>query len=381
VTSPAVVAQGLGKRYAGAGDAALWALREVSFAVPKGGALAIVGENGSGKSTLLDLLIGVSRPSEGTLGVDGPTASLLELGAGFFLELTGRENAVQVGLLAGLSRREAEARAEAVRAFAELDVFFDRPVRTYSAGMAMRLGFALASSLHAPVTVIDEVLAVGDGYFQRKCIDRLREMRSTGTTLVVASHDLHALRGLCDRAVWLRHGRVEAEGPCDDVVGRYEEHLRLRAAREATPKGRHGTGEVIIHRVVLSDGAGHERQELRSGETLRVEVTFEARKPLESPVMGVALFREDGVYCYGPNTKFDGCLGGTYEGHYRLVAEFPELPLLTGGYEASVAFYDKDHVYAYAWDHRLYPFRVVADRPDHGLVLLRHRFSVARVDA
>jgi ABC-type polysaccharide/polyol phosphate transport system ATPase subunit len=374
---PAVVASGLGKRYGT--DDALWALRDVSFDVARGGALAVVGENGSGKSTLLDLLIGVSRPSEGTLAVAGATASLLELGAGFFLELSGRENAVQMGLLAGLSRPEAAERAEAVRSFAELDDFFERPVRTYSAGMTMRLGFAVATSLHAPVTVIDEVLAVGDGYFQRKCIDRLAQMRAAGTTLVVASHDLHALRGLCDRAVWLRHGRIEALGTAEDVVGRYEEHLRLRAARESAPRGRHGTGEVIIHKVSLTDATGQEQASFRSGDTLRVEVEFEAVKPLDSPVMGVALFRDDGVYCYGPNTKFDGCLGGTYEGRYRLTAEFPDVPLLGGGYEASVAFYDKDHVYAYAWDHRLYPFRVVADRPDHGLVLLRHRFSVARL--
>jgi ABC-type polysaccharide/polyol phosphate transport system ATPase subunit len=380
-TSPAVLARGLGKRYPGTGDDGVWALRDVSVEVPKGGGLAIVGENGSGKSTLLDLLIGVSRPSAGTLEVAGPTASLLELGAGFFLELTGRENAVQMGLLAGLSRGEAKTRAEAVRGFAEIGEFFDRPVRTYSAGMAMRLGFAIASSLDAPVTVIDEVLAVGDGYFQRRCIDRLQEMRASGSTLVVASHDLHALRGLCDRAVWLRQGRVEAEGPCDQVVGRYEEHLRQRSARDAAARGRHGTGEVLIHKVVLADATGTERSEFRAGETLRVEVEFETTKPLDSPVMGVALFRDDGVCCYGSNTRADGLPGRTYEGRFRLVAEFPDLALLTGGYEASVAFYDKDHVYAYAWDHRLYPLRVVADRPGRGLVFLPHRFSVERVDA
>jgi lipopolysaccharide transport system ATP-binding protein len=377
----AVVASRLGKRYAVAGGNAVWALRDVAFEVPKGSALAVVGENGSGKSTLLDLLIGVSRPSEGTLEVAGPTASLLELGAGFFLELSGRENAVQMGLLAGLSRGEALTLAESASSFAELDEFFERPVRTYSAGMAMRLGFALASSLDAPLTVIDEVLAVGDGYFQRKCIDRLRAMRAAGKTLVVASHDLHALRGLCDRALWLRHGRTEALGPCPEVVGRYEEHLRARAAGGEFPRGRQGTGEVIIHQVTLADGEGRPRAEFRSGETLRVEVVFEATRPLDTPVMGVALFRDDGVYCYGPNTRRDGSLAGTYEGRYRLIAEFPEVPLLTGGYEASVSFYDKDHVYAYAWDHRLYPFRVVADRPEPGVVSLRPRFRVERMGA
>jgi ABC-type polysaccharide/polyol phosphate transport system ATPase subunit len=378
VSPAAVVARRLGKRYPGSGGNNLWALQDLTFEVPRGGALAIVGENGSGKSTLLDLLIGVTRPTEGSLEVSGPTASLLELGAGFFVELTGRENAVQMGLLAGLSPAEARRRVEGIASFAELGSFFDRPVRTYSAGMSMRLGFAVAAAMEAPTVVIDEVLAVGDGYFQRKCIDRLREMRAAGATLVVASHDLHALRGLCDRALWLREGRLAAEGPCDEVMRGYEEHLRRRAASPVAVPGRHGTGEITIHDVRLTDEAGRVRSELRHGETLRVEVRFEAHRPLESPVMGVALFRDDGVYCYGPNTKFDGGLGGTYEGRYVLTAEFRHLPLLPGGYEASVAFYDRDHVYAYAWHHRLYPFRIVADRPEHGIVRLEHRFDIRR---
>ena len=374
----AVEARGLGKRF-GAGPSGVWALRQVTFEIGRGGALAIVGENGSGKSTLLDLLMGTCRPSEGAVRVEQPTAALLDLGAGFFTGLSGRDNAVQTGLLAGLSRSKAAENAAAVGSFAELGEFFDRPVRTYSAGMAMRLGFAVAVSSEAPVLLVDEVLAVGDGYFQRKCIDCLRDLRSRGATLVVASHDLHAMRGLCERALWLRGGRTEALGPADQVLGSYEEHLRRRASRESALPGRHGTGEVVVESVRLTDGIGTERHEFRSGETLRVEVRFEARRALESPVMGIAVFRDDGVYCYGPNTRFDGVLAGTYEGRYRLTAEFPDLPLLAGSYQASVAFYDKDHVYAYAWHHRLYPFRVVSDRPDHGVVLLRHRFSVEKL--
>jgi ABC-type polysaccharide/polyol phosphate transport system ATPase subunit len=382
VTTPAaVVARGVGKRYPGGrADAGAWALHDVGFVLARGAALAVVGENGSGKSTLLDLLQGTTRPSEGSLSVEGPVASLLELGAGFFVELTGRENAVQAAILRGLPRGQAGKQAEEIGAFCELGEFFDRPVRTYSAGMLMRLGFAVASAVAAPVTLVDEVLAVGDGYFQRRCIDRLVELRAGGTTLVVASHDLHALRGLCDRALWLRQGRVGALGPAEDVLGRYEEHLRLRSAAQAAP-ARQGTGEVVIRQVRLTDAAGLERAQFRTGDTLRVEVLFEAVKPVDSPVMGVALFRDDGVYCHGPNTSADASLGGRYQGLYRLTAEFPELPLLAGAYQASVAFYDRDHVYAYAWDHRLYPFRMVSDRPDHGLVALRHRFHVDRVES
>jgi lipopolysaccharide transport system ATP-binding protein len=381
---PAVAVEGLGKRFEGGGGPPVVALDGVTFEVASGSALAVVGENGSGKSTLLDLLLGLTRPSAGSVRVAEPAASLLELGAGFFHELTGRENAMQLALLAGASRSEARARAERAAEFAELGAFFERPVRTYSAGMLMRLGFAIASTLEAAVVVVDEVLAVGDGYFQRKCIDRLVEMRTKAATLVIAAHDLHALRSLCDRALWLEHGRVAALGPADEVLGRYEAHLRRRHAAAALPPGTGGTGEIAIRSVRLKDASGAERSEFRSGESLRVEVEFETRQPVESPVMGVALFRDDGVYCYGPNTLFDGGgdgrFDGPFDGRYVLTADFDDLPLLAGAYQASVSFYDRDHVYAYAWHHRLYPFAVRADRPDHGLVWLRHRFAVRRID-
>lgn len=377
---PAIVVSGLGKRFGRGEDTPIVALEDVSFELERGSALGIVGENGSGKSTLLDLLLGMTRPSAGSARVDGAVASLLELGAGFFQELSGLENAVQMALLAGASRSEARALAGRAAEFAEIGEFFERPVRTYSAGMLMRLGFAIASSLEAPVVIVDEVLAVGDGYFQRKCVDRLLALRRKQATLVVAAHDLHALRSLCDRALWLHHGRVQALGPADEVIGRYEEHLRRRSAAASPPPGSGGTGEIVIRSVRLSDGQGVERSEFRSGETLRVEVEFETREPLESPVMGVALFRDDGVYCYGPNTLFDGQVGGRCDGRYLLRAEFEDLPLLGGSYQASVGFYDRDHVYAYAWHHRLYPFVVRSDRPDHGLVWLRHRFELRKLD-
>jgi lipopolysaccharide transport system ATP-binding protein len=371
----AVRAAAVSKQFAGG----VWALRDIDFELAAGEALAIVGANGSGKSSLLDLLLGVSRPSAGEVHVAEPVQSLLELGAGMFLELSGRRNAWQMGLLAGLSGSAARRFVEAVGEFAELGEFFDRPVRTYSAGMSMRLGFAVAACGAAQVVLVDEVLAVGDGYFQRKCVDRLRAMRQEGRTLVVASHDLHALEGLCDRGLWLREGRTAELGPVGEVVGRYREWLRQRLVSAEAPPARHGTGDVVICTVRLSDATGRERASFEHGHTLHVEVVFETARPVESPIMGVALFRADGVYCYGPNTKGDASLAGRYEGRYRLVAEFPSIQLLAGEYQASVAFYDADHVYAYAWDHRLYPFRVEGGPGAHGVVALPHRFEVERL--
>jgi ABC-type polysaccharide/polyol phosphate transport system ATPase subunit len=378
--TPAIAVLGLGKSFRDGRGTPVVALDDVTFQVAAGEALAIVGDNGSGKSTLLDVLLGVTQPSAGTALVAGPSASLLELGAGFFHELTGRENARQMALLSGASSPAAQALCERVAEFAELGAFFERPVRTYSAGMLMRLGFAIASSLAAPVVIVDEVLAVGDGYFQRKCIDRLLQMRRDKVTLVVAAHDLHALRSLCDRALWLDHGRMAALGPVDEVLARYEEHLRGRSAASVLRPGSGGTGEIAIRSVRLMDRDGVVGTRFRSGETLRVEVEFETQTPVESPVMGVALFREDGVYCCGPNTLFDGLRTGRCEGRYVLSADFEELPLLGGNYQASVAFYDQEHVYAYAWHHRLYPFVVESERKDHGLVWLRHRFDLRKLD-
>jgi lipopolysaccharide transport system ATP-binding protein len=379
--TPAILARGLSKRFGASRDATVVALDDVTFELPQGSALAVVGENGSGKSTLLDLLLGLTRPSHGALTISGPVAALLELGAGFFHELTGRENAMQLALLAGASGRDARTLAQSAGEFAELGEFFDRPVRTYSAGMLMRLGFAVASSLDAPVVLVDEVLAVGDGYFQRKCIDRLVAMRQRGATLVVASHDLHALQALCDRGLWLRQGRVAGFGPAGEVVTAYEGHLRRRMPVAELAPGVGGTGEIVVHAVRLTDGDGVERSELRTGDTLRVQVEFSTTRPVNSPVMGVAFFRDDGIYCSGPNTLFDGQLSGELDGSYVLTATFEELPLLRGSYQASVSFYDRDHVYAYAWHHRMYPFSIRSEQQDHGLVLLRHRFELRPVDS
>jgi ABC-type polysaccharide/polyol phosphate transport system ATPase subunit len=374
----AISVQDVGKCYEGAKkDAPLWALRGVSFEVERGEALALVGENGSGKSTLLDLLMGVTRPTQGRIHVAGASAALVELGAGLFAELSGRENAVQAALLRGRHASQARAHAEVVAEIAELGAFFDRPLRTYSAGMAMRLGFAIAVSASAEVTFVDEVLAVGDGYYQRRCIDRLLEMKRNGTTLVIASHDLHALRGLCSRAVWLRDGRVEQIGGVDEVVSQFEEYLRQRGTDDSLRPGtRSGTGEVVVDAVRLLNEAGQECSTLPSGETLRVAIDFEVLEPVDSPIMGVALFRDDGVYCYGPNTRDDLRLRGVYHGRYTFEAEFPKLALLPGHYEISLAFYDKEHVYAYAWHHRLYKLQIVGDVDLHGVVRLPHTFRV-----
>jgi lipopolysaccharide transport system ATP-binding protein len=198
-----------------------WALREVSFSVAPGRALGVIGPNGAGKSTLLRLLGGVGRPDEGTVEVHGRIGALLELGAGFHPDLTGRENLFINGLISGLTRREVATRLESIVAFADLQDFIDNPLRTYSSGMQMRLAFAVAIHTDPEIFLIDEVLAVGDLSFQRKCLERIAQVKREGCTMVLVSHNPTTIRDFCDEAIWLRGGRLVAQGAPEVVVGQY----------------------------------------------------------------------------------------------------------------------------------------------------------------
>jgi lipopolysaccharide transport system ATP-binding protein len=199
-----------------------WGLRDVNFEVPRGRAVGIVGANGSGKSTLLRLIGGVGRPDEGSIETHGRLGALLDLGAGFHPDLTGRENAMLAGILNGLTRAETLAQLDDIVAFAEVEDVLDNPIRTYSTGMQMRLAFAVAAHTQPDILLIDEVLAVGDAAFQKKCLDRIRQFRRNGCTILLVSHVGAQLRDFCEDAIWLEHGRVKAQGPAGEILTQYE---------------------------------------------------------------------------------------------------------------------------------------------------------------
>jgi hypothetical protein len=298
--------------------------------------------------------------------------------------------------------------------------------------MSLRLGFSIAVHAEADVLLVDEVLAVGDQYFQRKCIRKIEELLSGGCTLVLVTHDLHAVRHLCGEVMWLDRGRVRVVGEPREVVERYLELDRLKTALprptfvprpvapvatqpisrflEDDPRVRErieqvchledadglfreavgdaprqmdgetpvvvGTGEIRILRVLFLDDQGAERAHFRTGEDLVVAVTLRTTEPVERPIFGVALFRDDGTYVYGPNTRFDGVLEGTYHGVYTFYVRYPQIPLLSGTYRVSVAFFDRGHVRPHVWHNQLYEVRVVQDGEDHGLVQLAHRWGL-----
>jgi lipopolysaccharide transport system ATP-binding protein len=274
-----------------------WALRDVSFGVGQGQSLGLVGHNGAGKSTALKLMTRILEPTSGAVRMHGRVAALLELGSGFHPDLSGRENVFLNGSLLGFSRREMERKLEEIVDFAEIGDFIDLEVKHYSSGMYTRLGFAVATAVDPDILITDEVLAVGDEAFQRKCMERIYHFREVGKTIIFVSHALATVRLLCDQAVWLDHGVARAVGPAGEVIdaylaetNRHEAEARREAADQPLDDPRRRGGrEAEIVRVQLLDGAGREQPVFRAGAPLTLRIHYAAHQPIRRPVFGVAL--------------------------------------------------------------------------------------------
>jgi ABC-type polysaccharide/polyol phosphate transport system ATPase subunit len=364
------------RQYAPADD--VEALRDVSFSVPAGKAFGVIGSNGSGKSTLLKLLAGTSKPTAGTLSVHGRVSALLEIGAGFHPDFSGRENAYLNGSLLGLSRKRMTEAMPEIEAFADIGRFFDAPVKTYSSGMYMRLGFSVAVHLEPDVLLVDEVLAVGDEYFQHKCFAKIEEFRKSDRTILLVSHDLNAVARLCDQTMWLDSGRVAALGPTRDVINAYHRTVGEKEMRERKARGevgqRFGSGEVRMTSARTVGPDGSERSVLDSGEPAAIEIEYENPQRIPEPVFGVQLYRDDGVGIYGTNTLIDGASVPLQErGVVRFV--FDALELLPGAYDADIGITDaQDRVYDY--HAKGLSFRVIGTSRELGIARPRHRWEL-----
>ena len=353
------------------------ALRDVSFTVEGGEAFGVVGSNGSGKSTLLKLLAGTSKPTSGSLTVSGRVSALLELGAGFHPDFTGRENAYLNGSLLGLSRKQMDAAIPSIEDFADLGRFFDAAVKTYSSGMYARLGFAVAVHLDPQVLLVDEVLAVGDEYFQHKCFAKIAEFRKEGRTIVLVSHDLGAVARLCERAIWLDAGRVAASGSVRDVINAYQRTVGEREQRERAQRGevgaRWGSKEIEITNARVVGPDGDERAVLDSGQPAAIEIAYRNGAGVRDAVFGVYVYRDDGVGVYGTNTLMDGCaVPSQPEGVARFVID--GLDLLPGAYDIDVGIIDPQDRY-YDYLQKGLSLRVIGGSREVGLARLRHRWE------
>jgi ABC-type polysaccharide/polyol phosphate transport system ATPase subunit len=320
----------------------IWALRGVSFEVQPGEGIGFIGRNGSGKTTLLRLIAGIFAPSSGRIAVGGSVGSLLELGAGFHLDFTGRENVFLSGAIYGIKRDTIRARLDDIVAFAELERFIDLPVRTYSAGMYMRLGFAIAVHIDADILLIDEVWAVGDEAYQRKCVDRILDFKHQGGTIAFVSHAGAAVERLCDRALLLRRGEVEFDGEAHEALRRYQAQLALEEAPAEREAGLHewGTGEARVTRVSLQSADGQERQEFAADEPLVLRLSIASERPLRSPRLSVEL-RDSGGSLLGAHEQPAAELGWDGEpGERHVRFEIEQLPVIDGRYQLGVAIRD-----------------------------------------
>jgi ABC-2 type transport system ATP-binding protein len=353
----------------------LWALRDVSFEVPRGQFMGVVGHNGSGKSTLLKVLTGILRPDAGTVSVDGRVSSLLELAAGFQPEYTGRENVYLYGALLGLRRHQVRRHYDSIVDFAELDGFMEYPVKNYSTGMYVRLGFAVAVHLEPQILLIDEVLAVGDASFQRKCFEHLHRLRARGCTIVLVSHDVASVSRFCERAIWLDHGRMMADGQSDLVTRRYVESvaagagLRLEAGPAASQDD---APEVTICDVRLLDESGAPVHAVPSGSPLRVAVGYVAARAVDGLELGLTVFRDDGVRCVDAPLE-TGTLGA---GRGTFLLRFPSFSLQAGSYDLSISLYEPGRGRFQDSVTRSHPFTVSADRSGGGVVWLDYTWEV-----
>lgn len=363
-----------------------WALRDVSFRVQSGESVALIGTNGSGKSTALKLISRILMPTSGALTVQGRVAALLELGAGFHPDLTGRENILLNGSILGLSRGFILRQMDEIIAFSELERFIDIPVRNYSSGMLMRLGFSVATAFQPEILLVDEVLAVGDQAFQDRCLRRIREIQASGATIVMVSHDLNLVQALCARALWFNDGQLCADGPAVEVATRYLTYLWQQEQRKSIPssgaetfpiqdetpantiaasdehstkEARWGSGEVRLERAEFLDGAGRPTAVVQTGQTLVIRMWYNAPQRVEYPAFGISFYDEQGNRINGPNTVWSKFTLPFVQGRGYVDYMVDTLPLLKGRYDVTVAVYDKYVTHPYDHWHRMSTISVV----------------------
>jgi ABC-type polysaccharide/polyol phosphate transport system ATPase subunit len=355
------------------------ALKNVSFVVDRGEAFGIIGRNGSGKSTLLKVITGILKPTSGVVRVNGRVAALIELGAGFHPEITGRENIVINGIMLGLTKREIEKRFDAIVEFSGIGEFIDQPVKTYSSGMYVRLGFAVAVHVDPEILLIDEVLSVGDEEFSQKCIAKIQEMKYRGVTLLFVTHQLDQVRNLCDRALWLDHGEAKAIGDPVRVVDDYLQAVSgsvsgpapSPAASAETPKDeeeRWGSGEVVLKRVALTDDKGRELVALGAGSACSIDMEVEVRVPQDDFVFGVGIYHADGACVYGTNTDLEGLMPQQLDANGRVRFVMPSLDLVAGTYRIDAAVHTRN---GRAFDYRRGVLRFVVGSRVHDIGIYR----------
>ncbi len=352
----------------GAKPDGFWALRDISFQVRRGQTVGVVGPNGSGKSSLLGLIARTMVPTEGAVRTEGRISALLELGAGFHPDLSGRENIYLNAAILGIPREDIRRRFDPIVEFAGLREFVDMPVKHYSSGMYVRLAFSVAVEMNPDILLIDEVLAVGDVAFQMKCLERIRQFQKQGKTILFVSHALETVEEFCDEVLLIHEGRLVRRGGPSEVVFAYLRQYMVRIGNLNVEE--HGTREVELRSVRLLDEAGAETAVFVTGRALTVEIGYHARRRIEKPVFGFNLKTGNGFYVFGSNTQIAGAPIAAIEGDGRVRLRIAPLTLKQGQFFLSLSVHSWDHAVQYHRQEDLHPFRVKDAGSDKGVVQL-----------
>ena len=356
-----------------------WAVRDVSLEVPAGSTFGLIGENGSGKSTLMKCMARILKPDAGRIEVTGKVSALLELGAGFHPELSGRDNVFLNASILGLRQKEVARKFDEIVDFAGVEQFIDQPVKNYSSGMYVRLGFSVAINVDPDVLLVDEVLAVGDEGFQRKCNEKFAELREAGKTIVLVSHSMVAVHNLCDRVAWLEHGKVKMLDAARAVVDAYTGAVQVdRHVDAETGVTRWGSGEGRIERVELLDATGSSVSRVRTGEPVTLRLHYRLSQRIERPVFFIPINSLDGTNVSGPNTRDAGCVPDSLEGEGHVDLSVDRFPLLPGTYDASASLLDFSCLHTYDFLHHALRFDVEPGEPreTYGFVSLGGTWKV-----
>jgi ABC-type polysaccharide/polyol phosphate transport system ATPase subunit len=374
-------------------DELVTALDRVNFQVNEGTAFGVIGENGSGKSTLLKIITGIAKPTSGNVSVQGKVSALIELGAGFHPEISGRENVFINGIMLGLSKKEIVKKFDDIVRFAQLEDFIDAPVKTYSSGMYMRLGFSIAINVNPDVLLIDEVLAVGDASFVPKCLDRIDDFRRRNKTILFVSHDLSTVEKICDRVLWLKEGKMQMiaepkraiDAYLQDIAEMQEEDFEFRQKTiedevekeeeaEDRREGRWGKKEIEITKVRMKNLEGKEKHVFFPDEGMTIEIDLVAKSRIEDFVFGIGIFNSQGINCYGTNTNSEEFKPLSIDGRGKVICRIEKLSLINGTYYLDVAAHKIDG-YPYDYHSNMYTFMISSLHKDVGIFRPEHSWS------
>lgn len=382
-------------------------LKDISFKVKKGEGIGLVGHNGCGKSTMLKLLTKIMYPDSGDITMHGRVAALIELGAGFHPDMSGRENIYTNAAIFGLTRKEIDEKLDDIIAFSELEDYIDNPVRTYSSGMYMRLAFSVAINIDADILLIDEILAVGDAAFQAKCFNRLKEIKASGTTIVIVSHALAQIEEICERSIWIHEGLIKEQGEPKEVHKKYLEYVNqyrqdmaakelqrqkakeqqeLKKQQEEEKKkaeeeikkieeARKGDNTIVIQEVTMYNGKGIAQTIIETGDSVKVEIKYRVNKPEKDVAFALGILRIDGTLCYSTNTITEAvnlpdiCHDG------RILFDIKELELLPGGYSIDVALMHKNQE-VICYKSQAYKFEMISNIGDAGVARIEHTWQL-----